>query len=204
MASAKPVPLSRPPVNQGLTIGDERPVRTEWIAFFDALVTRLGATGFRRLTTTTFSTATAGVVFTLPPGLRRFRIDYIVETAVAQAAYMQLSTDAGATWKTGATDYNYTAASIRAVGVASAGGAEGWVRLSDAAYAAGALIEGSVEWDSSVNYGETDAITLIPGPALGRWVGGFTPSFAGASNAVRMGVLSGSMNSGIVALSGNY
>jgi hypothetical protein len=88
--------------------------------------------------------------------------------------------------------------------VASAGGAEGWVRLSDAAYAGGALIEGSVEWDSQVNYGLTDALTLIPGPVLGRWVGGFTPSFSGASNAVRMGVLSGNMNSGIVALSGSY
>jgi hypothetical protein len=106
MAYAKPAPLARPPVNQGLTIGDERPVRTEWTAFFDALVTRIGATGFRKLTTSTFSTATAGVVFTLPPGLRRFRIDYIIETAVAQAAYMQLSTDGGATWKTGAADYN--------------------------------------------------------------------------------------------------
>jgi hypothetical protein len=31
----------KPPVNQGLTIGDDRPVQTAWLAFFDAVSARL-------------------------------------------------------------------------------------------------------------------------------------------------------------------
>jgi len=164
----------------------------------------LNQVAWRKISTTQFATTTAGVIFTLPAAFRRFRIDYVVVTAVAQAAYMQLSTDGGSTYKAGASDYNYIAASARAASVGNAGGAEAWVRLSDAAYASGVVIHGSVEWDANLNYGTADAFTLITGPVLARWVGGFSPGFAGASNAARVGVLSGSMSSGIVALSGNY
>lgn len=195
---------TRPPANLPLLLGDEHQTNTAWMAFFDALGGLPAQMGWRKLSTTRFATTTGAVAFTLPVDLRRFRIDYIMETAVAQAAYMQLSTDGGSTYKIGAADYNYAAASIRAAGVPSAGGAEGWVRLSDVAYAVGALIQGSVEWDSNANYGTMGAFTLIPGPVGARWMGGFSAAFAGTSTAARIGVLGGSMRSGIVALSGIY
>jgi len=158
---------------------------------------------WRKITTSNFSTTTALATFTLPAGLRKFRIDYLMVASAAGAAFAQLSTD-GTTYRAGASDYGYVAASARIASVVNSGGLLSYIPVSDTAAAAGQVISGAFEFDASTNYGTSDAVTLATGTVAARWAGGFYPQFAGASAAIRVGIVSGSMSSGVVALSGNY
>lgn len=198
---------TRPPAGQGLVIGDDRPVSTAWGAYFDNLAARLAALEakeltWRKLSTTGFSTTTALASFALPADYRKFRVDYVVVASVAGAAFLQLSTD-GTTYKTGAAEYGYVASSSRIGSMVNFGGTSSFVPVSDTANAAGQVIAGAFEFDALTNYGTADAVTIAAGAVAGRWSGGFYPAFAGASLAVRVGIVGGSMSSGTLALSGN-
>jgi hypothetical protein len=158
---------------------------------------------WRRLSTSNFSSTTALATFTLPSTSRKFRVDYLVVASVAGAVFAQLSLD-GTTFRAGASDYGYVASSSRIASVVNFGGLLSYIPVSDTANAAGQMIGGAFEFDATTNYGTADAVALTSGAVAGRWSGGFYPGFAGASLAIRIGIVGGSMNSGIVALSGNF
>jgi hypothetical protein len=157
---------------------------------------------WRKISTSTFSSTTALATFSLPVGLRKFRVDYLVAASVAGAVFAQLSD--GTAYKAGASDYGYVAASARIGSVVNFGGLLSFIQVSDTANAAGQVIAGAFEFDAATNYGTADAVTIASGAVAGRWSGGFYPTFAGASVALRVGIVGGSMNSGVVALSGNF
>jgi hypothetical protein len=103
--------------------------------------------GYRWINGTVFSSPSSGIIFSIPTGFLRFRLEFQDMACSATAAlFARWCVDgSGSTFVNGASDYEFTAAEFRQASVASLGSSVSYMPISDS-YATSSTASGQMEF----------------------------------------------------------
>lgn len=164
--------------------------------------TRLDQVGWVHLGVNYVSDPVALVAFTLPARYVRYRLEFTSCFPAANGPLvMRFSTDGGASYLSGTTDYVVAAADIRATGVSPAGAATTYAELSPST---AANLHGMVEFETINNKAfRFDVASPNPATPFRRSGTGYA-SFGPGINAVMLGAAGTTVAGGRFRLLGGF
>jgi hypothetical protein len=139
--------------------------------------------------------------FALPSGLARFRLEWEAVPATAAPPFIRYSTDNGATFKAGGTDYSHSSMYVVAGTSGAVGATTGYAQVGATCNASYASV-GSLEFYRASGMGDANATSLDATPALVRWAGGVYCNAGVAVTNIRFGFVGVNIATGTITLQG--
>lgn len=142
------------------------------------------------------------ITLPIPTLYRRLTLEFYATGSVAGVMYLRFFLNGAGSPNSGASDYSYVGATIRAAGVVAASATTTYVAIAEAPSAAGGTMFGTVEIDVPALRGIFDSSTITAGPLLSRWSGTFNTAFGPTLTGISLGIVGGTFVTGRVRLLG--